>query len=72
VIEEALDAVVDQLVAPVLQHLSHDQASCVTHPLGLGSRCLQAAEFLDDLVQKDHDIAAGEEAIEGVGIFDKS
>ncbi len=71
VVEEALDAVVDQLVAPVLQHLAHHEPRRVADPFGLRTRGLQPTELFDDLVKKHHDIAAGEEAIEGVGVFDE-
>ncbi len=70
-LEEPLDAVVDELVAPILEHLPHHQTRRMAHALRFGARCLQPAQLLDDLVQQHHDVAAGEEAIEGVGVFDK-
>jgi hypothetical protein len=71
VLKEALDAVVNELVAPVLEHLPHHQAGRVAHALRLGTRCLQPPQLLDHLVQKHHHVATGEKSIEGVGVFDQ-
>ena len=70
-IEETLDAVMNELVAPVLEHLPHHQARRVAHTFGLGTRRLQPSQLLDHLVQQHHHVPTHEEAIEGVGVFDK-
>ena len=49
---------VDELAAPELEQLARHQPGGVTDALGLGLRGLQAAEFLDNLVQQHDDVAA--------------
>jgi hypothetical protein len=70
--EEALYAVVDQVMTPILEHLPHDQTRRVADTFGFGARRLKPTQFLDHLVQQHDDIATHEETIEGVWVFDKS
>ena len=70
-LEEALDAVVDELVASILKHLPHDQAGGMAHAFRFRTRRLQPTQLLDHLVEQHHYVATGKKAIEGVRVFDK-
>jgi hypothetical protein len=71
VIQDLVDAVVDQLAAAVLEHLACHLAGGVPHAFRLGAGGLQPPQLLEHLVQQHHDVTPREQPVEGVGVFDE-
>ncbi len=71
VLEETIDAVVDEILPTVLEHLSGHEAGGVADAVGLGARTLEPPELLDDLVHEHDDVPVHEKTVESIGILDQ-